>query len=284
MALRELTTRRNDVCAGCGAEVAAGERALWDSATKQLTCLPCGSTSSTGQLPAAESGSAQPFAAAPADGADIDHGVPGASAEREYERRRAKRIEQTRADHPLLGGLILATRSAPQHELAFRAGAVGEREVAASLEARTRESSALFLHDRRMPQGRGNIDHLAVAPSGVWVIDAKHHKAGKVRVAKPLFGQAKLLIGGRDRTKLIDGLDRQVAAVQQELMGHGEVPVAGVLCFTQAELPLLTTLEMRSHLLLYRKALAKRINAPGPLGQDEVTDLASRLAQRFLPA
>jgi hypothetical protein len=69
------------------------------------------------------------------------------------------------------------------------------------------------LHNRRMPRGRGDIDHIAVTPSGVFVIDTKDW-GGTVRVASPLLGTPQLLVGGRDRTKLVDGLDRQVAAVR----------------------------------------------------------------------
>ena len=65
-----------------------------------------------------------------------------------------------------------------------------------------------------MPGSRANIDHLAVAPSGVHVIDAKRYK-GKIEVRKPFFGDAKLFIGGRDKTKLVDGLERQAEAVRQ---------------------------------------------------------------------
>jgi hypothetical protein len=55
-------------------------------------------------------------------------------------------------------------------------------------------------------------------------------------------------------------LDRQVEVVRAALgEDHGDVAVRGVLCFTRAELPLVHTLTIRSHLLLYRKALAKRI-------------------------
>jgi hypothetical protein len=44
------------------------------------------------------------------------------------------------------------------------------------------------------------------------------------------------------------------------------VPVQGVLCFTAAaDLPVLGKLTIRGHLLLYRKALSKRLNAEGPL-------------------
>ena len=97
-----------------------------------------------------------------------------------------------------------------------------------------------------MPGGYGNIDHLAIAPSGVFVIDVKNIK-GKVRVANPLFGAAKLMVRGRDRTKLIDGLDRQIHAVRRALTasGHPGVPVQGVLCFVSADLPLFGTLNMR---------------------------------------
>jgi hypothetical protein len=135
-----------------------------------------------------------------------------------------------------------------------------------------------------MPGGRGDIDHLAVAPTGVFVIDAKA-VAGRVEIHRPWFGQPKLLIGGRDRTKYVDRLDRQVAAVRQALMAsrHEEVVVQGVLCFTKADLPLLGTLQMRGHLLLYRKALAKRLNAAGPHDAPAIDALARCLAAA-LPA
>jgi hypothetical protein len=91
-----------------------------------------------------------------------------------------------------------------------------------------------------MPHSAGNIDHIAIAPTGVFVIDAKAH-SGKVRIENPMFGTAKLKIAGRDQTKLIDGLDRQVAAVcaALERAGHKDIPVHGVLGFATADLPLL---------------------------------------------
>ena len=57
------------------------------------------------------------------------------------------------------------------------------------------------LHDRRMPDGAGNIDHVAVAASRVYVIDAKRYR-GKIEIRRPLFGEPKLTIAGRDRTRL----------------------------------------------------------------------------------
>ncbi len=204
---------------------------------------------------------------------------------REYERRRHNREARIRKAHPLIGRLLLLMSAAPQHEVAFHSGAVGERRVAESLAHRTAGGRAVLLCDRRMPRGRGNIDMLAVSPTGVFVIDAKNH-TGEVRVAQPLFGKPKLLIKGRDWTRLLDGLDRQVAAVRDVLTaaGHAEVPIQGVVCFTQADLPLLRTKKIRGHLLIYRRALAKRLNADGPLSAATIDTVARRLSAALPPA
>lgn len=95
----------------------------------------------------------------------------------------------------------------------------------------------------------------------MWVIDAKHFR-GRVKVRKPLFGSRKLLVAGRDRTSLIGGLAKQVAAVravvEESISG---APVTGVLCFVDADVPLLGTLRFDGHLLLSAGRLAKRLNA-----------------------
>jgi hypothetical protein len=203
---------------------------------------------------------------------------------REYERRKRNRELRTREDHPRIGGFLLAVRGAPQHERAFHSGEIGEREVAAALERRTADGPTILLHDRRMPGGYGNIDHLAIAPTGVFVIDAKNIK-GKVRVANPMFGPSRLMVSGHNRTRLIDGLERQVSVVQRALSACGqEIPVRGVLCFTSAELPLLGTLRMRGHLLVHCKALARRLNAKGPLEPPAIDTLAHSLAKALPPA
>lgn len=215
---------------------------------------------------------------------ELDRGQPGASVAREHRRRKSSREARTREAHPWIGGLLLALRGAPRHESAFHRGELGETAVAAYLKKRTARGPAVLLHDRRMPGGYGNIDHLAIAPNGVFVIDAKNVK-GKVRVANPLFGAAKLMIRGRDSTKLIDGLDRQVHAVRRALMasGHPSVPVQGVLCFVSADLPSFGTLKIRGHCLLHRRALAKRLNKGGPL-QSPAIDLLARALAGALPS
>jgi hypothetical protein len=274
MPSRILPLRRPDQCAHCATELAAGTRAHWDADARAVTCLSC-------LVPPARP------APTPAPQQPIDRGVPGASALREHARRKDNREQRTRQAHPHIGGLLLALRDEPQHEQAFLRGARGEAAVAGSLEARTADGPTMLLHDCRMPRGHGNIDHLAISPNGIFVIDAKDWK-GKVNVSTPLFGKSKLLVDGRDRTKLVDGLDRQVAAVESALGDTTQPwPIQGVFCFTKADLPmlgLLGTTKIRSHLLLYRKALAKRLNASGPFTTAQIDAMARVLAGAFPPA
>jgi hypothetical protein len=267
MASRMLKLRRPDVCVACGCALPAGAEAWWDAGTRTVTCAGCRGTAAEPALP------------------ELDRGRAGASVAREHARRRSNRERRTRDAHPVIGGLLLALRSGPQHETAFRRGELGVRAVAAALERRTAKGPAVVLHDRRMPRGRGNIDHLAVAPSGVFVVDAKHH-AGKVRVVDHVSGASELRIDRRDRTTLVAGLDRQVSAVLAALAagGHPDVPVQGVLCFTTADLPLLRTLKIRGHLLLHPGALARRLNADGPRSPAAIEALARTLAAALPPA
>ncbi|HEY2593451.1 MAG TPA: nuclease-related domain-containing protein, partial [Chloroflexota bacterium] len=122
-------------------------------------------------------------------------------------------------------------------------------------------------------------------PTGVYVIDAKNI-SGKVCVSRPLFGTAKLLVEGRDRSRLADGLDRQVAAVRQALdrLGHADIAVVGVFCFTKADLPLFGHPEIRGHRLHHRRALARKLNRSGPMSAPAIAGLADALASAFPPA
>lgn len=209
-----------------------------------------------------------------------DLGTAGASARREHQRRRDNRDKRTREEHPRIGGALIALRDRPAHEQVWATGAEGEEATARVLAQRC--PRALVLHDRRIPGRRANIDHIAVSPAGVLVIDSKRYKGKKVRVHNPLLGSAKLLIGGSDKTALVDGLLAQIEVVAARLSGTG-VTVHGAFCFIDADLPLLGTPTIRGLPVLGPRGLAKRINCEGPLDDARIRAVAHRLAAA-LPA
>jgi Nuclease-related domain len=223
-----------------------------------------------------------------ADGQEFDLGTPGGSARREYERRRQKREAATRERHPRLGGLVLKLQSAPTDETNWDSGAAGEALLAGHL-AKTCPD-VIVLHDRRMPRSRANIDHLAVAPSGVFVIDAKRYK-GKIEVRKPFFGDPRLLIAGRDKTRLVEGLARQRDAVLAALAETvPELPVHACFCFLNpagqaggSGLPISRTLSINDFPLFIPRKLSKRLNRPGALTDTSRQEVAEILA-KALPA
>jgi Nuclease-related domain len=210
-------------------------------------------------------------------------GTAGASARREHERRRANRERRVRERNPRTASLRLAFATPPGHETVWARGAAGEERVAELL-AKHLDDDVVVLHDRRIPLSRANIDHIAVARSGVWVIDAKRYN-GKASVSRPLFGAAKLTIAGRDRSRLVEGLARQVELVEAivEQLAPA-VAVRGALCFVDTELPVLKALTFKGFPLLHAKPLAKRINAGGPHSAQELQLLAAEIGRRLPPA
>jgi len=215
---------------------------------------------------------------------DLDLGTPGAGARREAERRRSRREQRTREAHSHIGGLLFKFQSAPQSERAWDTGATGEEELGTHLAKTCPE--VIVLHDRRMPGSRANIDHIAVAPSGVFVVDAKRYK-GKIEVRRPFFGDAVLVINGRKKTKLVEGLRRQVDAVKAGLaIVEQDVPVHGCFCFLNPEgqaggsgLPLFPTLKIDGFPLYYPRRLSKQLNKRGPIDDEQIAVLAEALVE-----
>ena len=163
------------------------------------------------------------------------------------------------------------------------ASAVVDEEAWFSADPVTRQlergsyDDVILLRDRRTRGGRTRFDHIAIAPSGVWVI-ASAEDTGRVDITRGLTGRRRLLIRGEDRTQLAVDLERQVEMVA-ELAGGAYV--TAVLCLPQADLPLLRRLWFRDVLLCWPRALRKFVNAPGELGAPEIAAIADDLGQRF---
>jgi hypothetical protein len=265
---KAMRLRYAGTCRVCDVELPAKAEAIYERATKTVRCPGCSptTTEATAVLPAEAE-------------ADIESGSPGASARREFERRRARREDRIRTNHPRLGGLILALGDDPQSTRSWDVGAVGEERLGRRLNDLASESVRM-LHDRRIPGSRANIDHIAVAPTGIYVIDAKKY-AGRpsLKVEGGLLRPRteKLLVGTRDRTKLVDGMLKQIGVVRG-VVGDS-IPVRGVLCFVEADWPLIggsfTTREVE---VLWPRRLSSRLTADGPLTHEAVADLHRELA------
>ncbi len=271
-----------------------------DTATVQ------GPTSATPGTPSSErtEPSSSPAAAATSSGeisvaptpapdparATFDPGVAGGSAKREYERRAAGHRDRVRARHPRIGGALLWWYGDPQSVTAWSHGAVGEKVVGARLAELAPQ--VLAVHDRRIPGSPANIDHIAVGPSGVFVIDAKYRQTGKVEVLRTgsIFrpGPPRLVVGGRNCMSLVQNMPRQVETVRRTLAQMAqapEVPVRPVLAFVNAEWGLFAKpFEIEGVVVAWPRAMMTLVAAPGPLDPSAVYSVAAHLAERLRPA
>jgi hypothetical protein len=164
-------------------------------------------------------------------------------------------------------------------------GAAGERKLGALLDQRA-DLAYVAIHDRRIPGHRTNIDHLAVSARGVFVIDAKRWE-GKIEWASTDL-RARVLVGGRDRTdRLAGALGKQARGVREVLdtAGHGEVPVAKVVCFVDGDWPVLQPSFRAEGMLVTRpRALIRRLGKGGPLTYGVRRAVAHALIEALPPA
>jgi hypothetical protein len=251
-----MRLRYAGTCRVCGADLEAKTEAIYDRSTKTVRCVVHDEVAQ-----------------------DVDTGTAGASARREFERRRQAREERVRGKHPRIGGFLLAAFDDPQSTKAWDTGAIGEERLGQGLDARASERVRL-LHDRRIPGTRANVDHLAITPSGVWVIDAKRYRGRpRLKVEGGLFSERreKLIVGTRDCTRVVVGMHKQIRVVSK-VVGE-EVSVQGVLCFVEADWPLLDRgFSVDGVRVVRPKVLYPQLDADGPITEVDIDDLHRRLA------
>jgi len=158
--------------------------------------------------------------------------------------------------------------------------------VAAALADLADLVDVIVLHDRRARGTGGNIDHIVIAPGGIFVVDAKAHKGGiRIRDKGGLFRSDKrLYVGGHDRSDLADNMGWQVTAVETALLSAGpqEARVTSVLCFLHAEWPLLFPPDTYKGVRLESpRSLKKLITGTHVLDAGEIDRLARVLATAF---
>ncbi len=207
---------------------------------------------------------------------------------REYERLRKKREDHARQKLGVIGVGLAKLIDEPQTTRAWQRGGSGEVYAGGRLEKHLADSGVKLLHDRRVPgHGSANIDHIAVGPGGVTVIDTKKYK-GKVKVEHVggLFSPRHeiLTINGRDQTKLITGVEKQIHYVESALRAADQagVDVRGALCMTEVDgLPLFRSLNVRTILVDGPKRAAALARRPGALPPATVDEIWRHLAANF---
>lgn len=274
MTTKLMRLRYTGTCAACGTALGIGTTAEWHRPTKTVTCLPCVEARRD------EPGSREPVPpalASPIQPLLPDPGEAGASARREYERRHQKRELRIEQKWGRLAPVAKFLRDDPQSTTAWAKGSDGERRLASHLQ-RALSDRAILLHDRKVPRTRGNIDHLAIAPSGIWVIDAKNYQ-GKVERRGLGWSNVdnRLYVAGRNRTRLVEGLAWQIDAVRAAL-GDEHAPIHAALCFTDATWKWSAKpFRIGNVWVTWADALAELIGMPGPLVPEDVIRIATKL-------
>lgn len=113
----------------------------------------------------------------------------------------------------------------------YEQGAAGERATAEALRALPAGEWMVF-HDVRWPGRRyANIDHIAVGPAGVYVIDSKNW-SGRVTLDHGVLRQ-----NGYGRDKAVASVAEAAAEINGLIRSVTPVRVAPVLCFVRPDGP-----------------------------------------------
>jgi hypothetical protein len=266
--MTEWTVKFDEPCSKCGTVLHAGSLAVWDQSAKKMSCIECPPAS-------AEAPSPPP----------IEAGVAGGSARREQERRLAKREARNNERWGArVGGWVNRYGAVPQSISAWGIGAKGEELLGAALAA---VPGLIALHDRRVPGTRGNIDHIVVAPAGVFVVDAKHYQdLIEIRNYGWFFRpDPRLTVGRRDKSKLARDMGWQVDAVKKALADAAIdplPPIRPVLCFVGGRWPMFhPPEEFEGVRLESERSIVRLLTSSSTLEASEGDRLARILATAF---
>jgi hypothetical protein len=168
-------------------------------------------------------------------------------------------------------------------------GGGGESRLATYV-AKKVGDAVIPLHDRLIPGTRGNIDHIFIASTGIWVVDAKSYK-GKLekRETGSVFRRTnQVYVGRRNRSNLANGVNKQVAAVLAALKPDPSLKGAEInaaLCFLDSEWALLeSSFQIGSVWVLRVGSLRKRLKKKGALSRETMERIAWRLDLSLPPA
>jgi hypothetical protein len=158
--------------------------------------------------------------------------------------------------------------------LAWRRGAVGERRTARLLDPLERHGWAI-LHDLAVPGSRANLDHLAIGPGGVFVIDSKQY-SGRLQ----LDSSGRLWHGRYPLAATLRAVSFEADQAAQVLPDPG-VAVVPIVAVHGAQVPWDKVVTDGVPVVAARHLPSMLRQLPAVLGPERVTGLADQARIRF---
>jgi hypothetical protein len=176
----------------------------------------------------------------------------------------------------LVAGWGLRFQPSPD-AVAWRRGAAGERRTARLLAPLERQGWAI-LHDLALPGSRANLDHLAIGPGGVFVIDSKQYR-GRLQ----LDPSRRLWHGRYPLAPTLQAVSWEADQAAQVLPDPG-VAVVPILAVHGAQVPWGKVVTNGVPVLAARRLPSMLRSLPAVLGPERVTALADQARIRFRAA
>ncbi|NND73487.1 MAG: NERD domain-containing protein [Ilumatobacter sp.] len=140
----------------------------------------------------------------------------------------------------------------------------------------------VVLHDVSFPPHGAPVDHVVVAPSGIWLVDSLHLHG---RVERREFGprrdvDTRFFLDGVERLDLVDelGLLRH-AHGRLKAMNLGDVAVHRVVCVIDASWPLMgRPFQVRHVWITWPQALSEKIRSSGMLPIARAREIAAAIS------
>ncbi|HZO66196.1 MAG TPA: nuclease-related domain-containing protein [Kribbellaceae bacterium] len=180
----------------------------------------------------------------------------------------------------VLGGLAAVAagwglRFRPSSEaIAWRRGAAGERRTARLL-GPLEQLGWVVLHDLAVPGGRANIDHLAIGPGGIFVVDSKQYR-GRLQ----LDGSGRLWHGRYPLAATLQAVSLEADQAARVLPDPGVV-VVPIVAVHGAQVPWGKVVMNGVPIVPARRLPSMLRQLPAVLGPQRVVDLADQARVRL---
>lgn len=189
-----------------------------------------------------------------------------------------------------VGGSAALREAQNQRDQNWLRGATGEYRMDRLLHELLIDS-AVVPTDRRVPGTPSNIDHIVIAPSGVWIIDSKNW-TGTIRYksASCMSANMRLFVNGEDRTSKVEAIYGLVIPIAQ-VIADKSVTIHPAVAFIEGEwsfasIPRLLWKKPYKHGGVWispPRILIGKINEPGPLDAQAVIRISKKLDEALKP-